>query len=356
MEDDAATGTGGTAQPSDAGWGDAPSGGAAGAAGAAGSAGSAGAAAAGGSAGSAIGGSAGATPTNEGDCADGKDGDKDGLVDCADDECTTHVCAPKVPGGWKGPAALALGASPAAACGGDWATEEHDLPQKTFPPAVCAACTCDKTSASCAAPTVISYTSSNCTSTKLTQQLTGSCTSFDAPNPEQVALRLDVASPSGTCTPNAPSPVLPGPIIGDHGRLCSGAPAGGGCSGAACVARPAAPFAELCIFRDGDHACPAEYPTKHALAKSYDDKRGCSACACTGPTCSAAITAFANNDCTGSVLTTLNQDDQCGAFAGNGQNGLGVHLDSAALSCQPTGGQPTGEATPALVTVCCLQP
>jgi hypothetical protein len=345
-------GTGGS--QNDASWGDASGGSAGSSAGTAGTAGVSGASGA-----SGVGGAGGGPPSPEGDCSDGQDGaDQDGLIDCADDDCAaTHRCAPKPPGGWQGPVAFTLGASPAAGCelSGGYPSEKYDLPQNTYPAATCSQCTCDAQPVTCPAPRVRSYANANCTSERANHQLTTPCTVFEVTGQEQDAVKLEIAPPTGNCAPSTVVVTLPPPMVTSHGRACGDATEGAGCGAELCVPRPAAPFAEICITREGDHACPNQYPVEHALALDYDDQRGCSKCSCGAASCSASITVYEPNDCSGTVLATANAHDQC-AVLSTGQNGMSVGLTATGKTCPPSGGQSEGAVTPAPITVCCLPP
>jgi hypothetical protein len=124
---------------------------------------------------------------------------------------------------------------------------------------------------------------------------------------------------------------------------------------------PALGTAKICIFSNGDAACPqGSYVARELGYSGLQDARGCTACSCSPPSgasCLAAIVAFADAGCT----------QPLGSATAGGCISYPTALPTsyAQLSlagatggfCTPAGGTPTGETLPiAPTTFCCLQP
>lgn len=304
----------------------------------------------------------GAAPDGGGveDCTNGVDDDGDGNVDCADPKCSAgFVCAPALPlSGWTGPAWLYDGATASApACGGAFgqpAYEGHrDL---SSVPAVCGACACNPTG-TCTLGSITLFTDSACQQIDQAdpQPPVGQCgkvqngdnaQSYEAPAP---------TFGGGSCKPTQPGMSKPAPTWGTTGIVCIGATSNGGCGGALCAPRPAAPFgASLCIWSPGDKACPAEYPTPHSFWDGATDNRDCSPCACdalVNGSCTATTTLYGSKDCKDNLGDVPN-DGTCHQLASSAAMLAKVQVGG---SCTPSGGQATGTVVegPAKTTVCC---
>jgi len=133
-------------------------------------------------------------PTAE-DCGNGEDEDLDGLIDCADDDCSSYTCAPVVSDGWTGPVALYLGTDPSPDCGaaGGFTTLAFDGGTLDSLGYTCPACGCDPTPVTCT-PTVTSYTGQNCVSQA--SSMTGQgCHTFDSTT-SQDSIKLAISAPT----------------------------------------------------------------------------------------------------------------------------------------------------------------
>lgn len=121
-----------------------------------------------------------------------------------------------------------------------------------------------------------------------------------------------------------------------------------------CVAKGPEGFApEMCIFREGDHACPESgpYTERFVEYQGIDDQRSCNACGCQAP----------SGSCGGSVVIS---DGTCAPIT-TATGGCMLNLNTyqtatytpGAHSCTPTGGGVSGAATATgPVTFCCQAP
>jgi hypothetical protein len=169
----------------------------------------------------------------------------------------------------------------------------------------------------------------------------------------------------GTCTPSAQTPNVPAVSWSIAGEACGGAVAGTGCNaGKTCLPRPKAPFhTGVCIMQTGDIACPpGQFTAKHTFFTGSMDNRACSSCACdpaAGGTCSATVTVYSDSGCS-AVIATLHPTTAAGDCANIANNPAAVSRKAvftapAGGMCPPTGGQPSGTATPTSpTTFCCI--
>jgi hypothetical protein len=170
---------------------------------------------------------------------------------------------------------------------------------------------------------------------------------------------LQQPDPNVVCAKPTKSENIPPPDFQESIRICGAPSPASGCEdGQMCVPQPASPAAGPCIFKDGDEACPAEFPNKSLYHSSYSDTRACSACSCTATAggCASIVTAFQAGQCDGTSI------DQGISSASNlfciPSNWTGLKLKSTTFypgTCEKTGGQLTGTVVPTdPVTVCCL--
>ena len=151
---------------------------------------------------------------------------------------------------------------------------------------------------------------------------------------------------------------------GAEERACRSQDAGAGCSAAmVCVAKSPAPYdLTACVFQQGAHTCPGEWPNAIDAFMDGTDTRGCSACSC----------APGDADCVGEKFTVYD-DNNCGNGGSTAAADIAPaacvsvqgHVDFASASyrataatltgtCTPEGGQPTGAVEPTgPVTFCC---
>lgn len=294
--------------------------------------------------------SAGGFPGKE-NCENSQDDDSDGLIDCADDECSTYTCAAAVPEGWTGPVALYMGAEAPPECpasGGYTALAFEggllDTPAITCPP-----CSCNPAGVGCT-PSVVTFTELGCASAPLLTQFGNGCLTFDGSSTQR-SFKLFTNPPSAACTPSADAPTIPAPTITEKARVCRqpiGAKAGSGCFADSCVPEPIAPF-QLCVHRSDPAPCPTGYATAKTIVTKFEDQRSCAPCTCATVCTAAALGLDFCGD--GTVLGGANSNDQCANLSA-GQSSLGVQVGGAP-ACAPAGGEPLGSVIETQLTLCC---
>lgn len=152
-----------------------------------------------------------------------------------------------------------------------------------------------------------------------------------------------------------PAQGVPAPIVDDGAFETCAHPRGAGCApDEACL--PAAP--DVCVLREGSHACPPGFPTARPL-EAAKDSRVCETCACTSraTSCSGArLDFYGNATCTGGSRGA-SLDGTCNGIGGGGTP---THLRYRAApdvtGCAPaaaTVGVSSGQVERAPVTVCC---
>jgi hypothetical protein len=282
------------------------------------------------------------------DCTNGVDDNCDGLVDCADPQCTTqgYTCVTPAPMGWD-VSPLDSAGQPGCPMG----LMQRDVtvdPTGLSMPAMCS-CSCTATAApSCEQGTIaVSAGPTNtCGAGSMNYMTNGGACDNQAINPAAFAQITPPAATGGTCTPSETT--TKPPTGGTQGQVCTGESAfGAGCTGGQeCALVPAGSLA--CIHHGGANmACPAgPYTMQHAVGV-LQDGRGCAACTCMPPTatCNPGSWAFFTNaGCPGMPSMTLTANDQCnptqamGAYQSN-QFSASV---ATATCAQPAPPPPTG--------------
>jgi hypothetical protein len=292
-------------------------------------------------------------------CNNGMDDDGDGAIDCADSQCTTHVCAPTTPAGWVGPMAMRddpTSASPA--CAGPYASQSYTGGRQVNCPAhTCGVCSCGSPpGVSCDTPIVSRWSSGNPTCSGPPVQF------FPAPACAAVDGRFMTDAPltvgSGTCAGQRGPDDKPTPAFTRTGVACTGVTAGGGCPTGQCLPNPGAPFeAKPCIYRAGDLTCPAGYTAnRRVYYQNITDGRTCTTCSCGSPVCKGRLWTGYDSTCptgdgTGAPVPVAACTEAGGILA--------VYMAYVPLgpSCTPgdsaEGGSCTPDATTA-TTVCCM--
>jgi hypothetical protein len=310
----------------------------------------------------------------EANCLDGVDNDGDGLIDCADPDCSPVVqCVPNAPAGWNGPA---LYLDTRSACPSSYPNAD-DLAETLVPgTATCSSCSCTAGGAACTFPMKV-----RCGDGPACEQ--NSRIDFDYPNTncvtaifgvnfdadDQCRLETPVVSP-GTCTAAGGAITRPTPAYQKQSRVCRGAVTGGGCaSGQACVAKPTQHG--FCVHRnvaDGQSppACPAGYPQARTTSRNngtFSDTRACTACSCGGQVpqnaaCSTQLRLYTSLDCSGTETATILGNSTCQQVVNQDTVLRSGHIvptvTQGTCATAPTGGAVTGAVTPTNVTqVCC---
>jgi hypothetical protein len=315
----------------------------------------------------------------EGNCFDNIDNDGDGLIDCADPECSPVAqCVPDAPTGWQGPA---LYLDTRDACPTSFPTTVNTFETLAPGNATCSSCSCAASGATCTLNLPFECKKSqNCDSNPSYNRTTtadNSC--YDGgPGAPGVTFETDdycrlVASQinsAGTCSLVAGGGQITKqtPQYQKQSRVCRGAVTGGGCSaGQTCVARPTAHG--YCVSQavaDGQSppACPAGYAQAHTtspLANAFTDTRACTACGCSGQpvnaTCAAVHRVFTSDNCSGNPAAQVNGDGVCRLVTNQTFLGRSARTSVTVTqgTCASTGGVVTGAVTQNNVTQVCCQ-
>lgn len=152
-------------------------------------------------------------------------------------------------------------------------------------------------------------------------------------------------------------------------RACGAEPMNGLCNdpGLLCMptAEPPPPGFRQCILynRDGDPACPADYPDKFIFYGGLEDTRACTPCTCTETapsSCVGWLALYEDTDCGAPLLSTMVGDAAtCLDMAPSAQLGSmeGSWMVNEPGSCAASGGVSIGEAKPLDPrTFCCQAP
>jgi hypothetical protein len=179
----------------------------------------------------------------------------------------------------------------------------------------------------------------------------GTCFPFDGSGSFKYSVESLALAP-GPCTPSQTGSI-PTPTWAMTGRACAPASLEGSCdSETVCLPDPPA-GASLCVFQEGAHSCPSEYPTTFTFHSDFVDGRSCSTCSCGSPTgtCGGQAGYFSNSSCTVSLGSgALN------ACAGPLSNVAAARFTASVtgVSCPPSASTPSGSVTAQNpVTFCC---
>lgn len=325
-------------------------------------------------------------------CQNGVDDDEDGLIDCADPDCTAGFTCATTPLGWTGPVALWSGTAGAApTCSGAYPSDLLDAHDNLKVPSyTCPSCNCSPQNSTCTALQFYFDTTTTCSASTawfVDVQPDGTCTpefllqsggtSGGSARSSQLvppSLHKPSAIPSyasGTCVANQTTPTFPTPTWGTDVLACgAAATSGGGCGAGQCLPKPSSPYkAQLCIFRAGINACPSSYPNPMPSAStpqyygSYTDNRQCSSCNCGSPSCGGTVTTYTDTTCGGENATVLDITGGCtmipadptlGSSGGKAEDTRSIKWTNAAPVCGNVASTLTGSVTPdTAVTVCC---
>lgn len=318
-------------------------------------------------------------------CFDNMDNDGDGKVDCADEDCTTHVCR-EAPGGWNGPITLVAGAAETPSCPSPYLTTPQLRAGSGVDAlaATCASCSCTTgtSSGSCDAAWGEVGLGDAATCAGPAGGL-GAVSSQCIPFGDNVVSRgMTFRGPivyNGVTTCEPPTggmATLAPPSWSMNVAACAvEAPAIGGCSaGSVCVPNTAG-GERACVYKAGDVACPgAPYNEKFVYHSAFTDTRDCAACQCeitpnTVFTCTGTITCdvygASDTNCSGTKLgsTTLGPATETSACIPSlPLNFRAKCTGSSSLvsaACSPVKATPNSVGTvvedaSTTVTVCCI--
>jgi hypothetical protein len=283
----------------------------------------------------------------------------------ADSECRpAEVCAPSPPDGWSGPAAVS-GLDDPPSCPVDYPTLAFDAGSEVSADNGCA-CACGDLEGTCGTSIELSsYSSEDCSGTpSVTEAFAAQCYGFETA--ASVAFRTQPPATT-SCAPGTVTPALGTPEFSDPVRACVGAASQGMCSGGDCLALGETPFDDgLCIFRAGEHDCPASYPARSELFEDLVDDRECpTTCDCEpeGGDCTLAAAVRSGNcegNLAGFVSLTSVEPPECVLSATNPNSFLRAEAtpafapaDGDCIGQDPT---PSGGITRlSMLTLCCLE-
>lgn len=253
--------------------------------------------------------SAGCIPTAE-DCENGQDEDCDGLIDCADPDCTGPTdgreCVALAPAGWT---LVAFTLGDVATCPAGYG----DLVKVVEAPisgSHCAcACSCPGIQNNpCVHGTLTAVIGNTCTAVNVAVNVTGGCDPLGVTlgNYNSIKAKPLAVTPIDVAVDGT----LPGVQLGSSGVTCLPSPSdAGGCSGGqACL--PKTTSASLCIQSPGEVDCPAGPLTKRTVigSGSMDDQRSCAACTCSSSAASCSNPTFAGytaDDCSSNTAAAV---------------------------------------------------
>lgn len=294
-------------------------------------------------------------------------------------------CAPGPPNGWDNPVLLWIGAEK------DAPTCPVDAPAFAFEgyadldaPVDCGTCTCGAPSGSCSLPGKMTANAATCALNSNSTPHTpfdpasgwdGSCDPNAAIPSGKLcsgvkcvqSLTIDpLVLTEGGCMPSQPPAQQPPASWKTFARGCQAVPRMpcADASGICLAAAPPQPGWHVCVYQKGDNVCPSfsPYKDKHVFYAGIDDTRGCADCACDAPaggSCTATISIFTDGAC--STLAYATTVDASNPSCHDLPPGTPLGSRSAtapaytAGTCTPSGGAPTGAATPIQpATYCCL--
>ena len=131
--------------------------------------------------------------------------------------------------------------------------------------------------------------------------------------------------------------------------------------GAACLPELKSPLGAWCVYREGEHDCPAApYSERSVYYESFDDQRSCSECTCgdSSGKCTGSFTFSYNNsgsNCPGDWSNGSASFSSCLVPIDNTKpSQISVSTPVPDGSCPPLGGELQGEiGLEGAVTVCC---
>jgi hypothetical protein len=315
----------------------------------------------------------GTTNPATGDDAGSTDAATDGP--CANEACVEPDAAPPLgcptgcqspaPPGWKGPSAVYddIESTKPAACPSAYPEKEVDAHQgMTAAPATCDCGTATLSDRKCTS-TVLTFSDGACT---MGQQAIGKVSGCFVTGSD-IGIRYQVTTGSlnaGTCSyPNAKT-TLPAPAFTKVDVACGRTTIDVCPTKAECVVAPApeAPYGRLCIYKDGQAACPSlDYAKRFVAFTKITETRACTACS--GTASGGACGTNWGNQASSLQCPSISPptDKVAGAGGCYVYNGAGTVIDTGAMqpsggTCTTTGGAATGTAvtdTASAVTFCC---
>jgi hypothetical protein len=301
-------------------------------------------------------------------CTNGIDDNCNGLVDCADPQCTSagFACTPaNIPKGWT---LVAFSAKTRPVCPAMYGAEQAVVSGVSGAAASCG-CTCSGSPAVCGGTASYSGYPNACTTGATGVNLAvndGACssvgTNIAAGDYYQLYFASTAQPQQGTCGGTGHVTMAPTPTFSAGATCAQPAQLGAGCPTGLC-APPTGTVFKGCIAHAGDVACPTFGFTQQVLASTgtpgYVDMRGCGSCPCaTSLTCGTVsnVALFTNGGCTGGAAYNINT----GCQLVNSSASIGSYQvafpTGGSSTCQPTGSPPpTGSVIldSNVETICC---
>jgi hypothetical protein len=286
-----------------------------------------------------------------------------------------QLCATTIPEGWLGPVAFWQAKAGQQEAPPDCPTgyrDPRDLHRELQAPAPACTCTCAAEGQGCNNSAAVSiYSDLNC-GNECAKPTALACSTVSGCNGNQGTIRAAKPTPSGgTCRASLTSEIEAA-TWQYEARICqldSTDLLETACSDGSglCAPTPGLPYpSQLCVVRvvaEGQAlpACPDQYPNGgDALYTSFSDERGCSACACDGPSggsCSGTLTLTDGQECSSKLEYVLGSGCKSFAFAAPPAHlGAKYALEEPGTCGVASDTQPIGEATPSgsATIVCCL--
>jgi hypothetical protein len=271
-------------------------------------------------------------------------------------------CLPPAPPGWTGPSATYDGptATKPAACPPLYTQREIDAHQGlTAGATVCGCGTASFAGAKCAVAAVLYGAGGFACDPNVAVAATTDVPGAGSCLAKSVYSYINFEAPTlnrGTCTYPTPVKTLPAAAFAKENVAC-GLPQTGSCPDRAdCTAVPVpdAPFARLCIHKQGEQSCPSlDYAARFLAHKSTSDTRACTPCvgATSGGACGTMFVFASDADCIVAAGTPVAANSACKTF--NAYANLQT-LGPSGIACTSAGGQATGAiASEDAVTFCC---
>ncbi len=307
---------------------------------------------------------------SDSDASSGSQGDSSSSTDSG--LCpNTHVCTLEAPEGWSGPVAIHSAAT------GDAKNPEPPECGRLYPNAVesgfegleaeAATCGCEcgpANGSACDSSTTLRYWADDATCSETTPQAVtifgSACNALPDFEGNGHYTVEPLPAVGGACAPTTESVVEPA-AWADVSVACGGGSVieDAGCAeGRVCAPLPESEDAALCIWQDGEHACPDDFDTQRVLFGDFDDTRGCETCSCTAPIglCDAATVSLWNGPtCLVPAAGVVTANAEC-VQTGTATSARAASLNAGSPTafCSPSEPAPSGEAVGSdPVTICC---
>jgi hypothetical protein len=278
--------------------------------------------------------------------------DTDGFA-CAEEE----TCTPGAPSGWSGPAVVHRGENPPE-CPSEFPLDGFTAHDQLVANDASCTCSCgDADGFSCS--TTVRENAQSCVNLYFGASWSlagGQCTTIST---SSTAMRSDAATLdlTGASCPEESSENVPEAQFSLDLKGCEPPRVPAACEDdGLCLPAPAAPYGELCVYTEGDVACPAgPYSERSVAYTGIDDTRGCTDCTCDTPTGTCGGTVRYISGCGGGLGVLHGQTPPGDCISMNSSPAAVSYTPDPDLSCQASGGVPEGEANPAdPITLCCM--